>query len=220
MFFLVFMFVLMGLLSGCGYSLDYLLLNNISEVQERVFVGGSKGVHATFIVGYREEEYSKNGISRNSIPFSVLTIASEEKLALNVEDFELTIGENKYLGTLLKNPYTAEYQVDLGSVVSGDSVVVSLTFGDEQIDIALLPISDGLNYDAYDAIKVVAENKGESFKPYISKNTLSGEVYVKLFGELKRNNKDLSWGITVVTRGGKRLNFVVSADTGELLLCS
>lgn len=220
MIFLVVIFALMGFVSGCGKSLDYLLLNNISEVQESVFVGSCKGVQATFITGYREEEYIKNGISLGSIPFAVLTIASEEKTALIVDNFELVIGENMYLGTLLKNPYTNEYQADLGSVVSGDSAVVSLNINGEQIDVAMLSISDGLNYGAYDAIKMVAESRGESFKPYLSKGTLCGEVYIKLLGKFERNNKDLSWGITVITRDGKRLNFVVSADSGGLLLCT
>lgn len=220
MIFFLIMLGLVSILGGCGSSLESLLLSNISEVQEHVFVGASKGIVATFVVGNREEDYIKNGISTKSVPFAVLTIASEEKTAITVDNFNLLIGKCEYSGHMLKNPYTGEYQVDLDDVRDGGDVVLLATICGVQVDIALLSISDDLNFNFNDAIGVVADSRSEKINGVLKNGKFNGEVYIKLLGELKRNNKDLSWGITIISTDGKRINFVVSADTGAVLLCS
>lgn len=203
---------------GCGANLETLLINNISEIQTNVLVGSCNGIVATLVTGVREEDYVKNGVSTKSVPFAVLTIASEEKENMEVGNFELIIEEEKYQGELLKNPYTGEYQVDLGDVECKSSAVVSIIINGKTLDVAMFSITEELEFSGLDALRIVGERCDEKIKEYKSGGELQAEVYVRLLGNLKRNSDNLSWGVSFIGKDGSRINYVISAYTGAILV--
>lgn len=203
---------------GCGGGFYAQVFDSISEMQESIFVGQSQGIKASLVVGYREKEYIKDGRSGETIPFAVLTFEGEEKGEIVANEFVFVSGENSYAGALQKNPYTGAYQADMGEVCLCETMVASATIGDKTIDIALLPLFDDIGCMGEDALKIVLDKFGDEIKKECYKGgEFYGEIYVKLFGTLSRGAKDKCWGITILKEDGRRLNFVVSEDTGEVL---
>lgn len=203
---------------GCGNTFEALLINNLSEIQTNVLVGSCNGIVATLILGTREEDYVKNGVSTKSVPFAILTIAGEEKENMEVGSFELIVEEQKYQGDFLKNPYTGEYQVDLGDIECENSAVVSVLVNGKTVDIAMFSIMRELEFDSFDVLNVIAKMCSEKIKEYKNGRDFQAEVYVRLLGNLKRNSDNLSWGVSIIGKDGSRINYVVSAYTGEILV--
>lgn len=129
---------------GCGSGYEVSIFGSISEMQEEFFVGQSQGIKASLVVGYREKEYIKDGHSGETIPFAILSFERVEKGELLPSECNLLSGNETYLGSLQKNPYTGALQVDLGRVYIGDTMVAGIVVDGKTIDIALLPLFDSV----------------------------------------------------------------------------
>lgn len=203
---------------GCGVDYKRLAVSSVSEMQRAIFVGQSQGVTATLTVGYREKEYVKDGCSGDKIPFAIMSFGSVSKEKISADSFVLFSDGKEYEEVLLCNPFTGELQADLGTVDLGKVMACSLMVNDREVSIALLPLSDEFEVSSADALDIVIEGyRDEIKKECISGGKFCGEIYVKYCGTLLRGTKDGCWGVTIITSQLERLNFVVSAKSGEVL---
>lgn len=202
---------------GCGSGYEASIFDSISEMQEEFFVGQSQGIKASLVTGYREKEYIKDGCSGETIPFAILSFERVEKGELLSGECNLLSGDETYLGTPQKNPYTGALQVDLGSVYIGDTMVASIVVDGKTIDIALVPLFDSVGHTGSEALGIVLDKFGDEIKRECGANgKFVGEVYIKLLGTLSRGFGGQCWGITILKEDGHRLNFVVSRESGEV----
>ncbi len=121
-------------------------------------------------------------------------------------------------GELQVNPYLSEVLVDLGEIQLDNIVVATIYVADNAIDIALLSITEKLEVSGLDALDIILSKDKSALKGLKKRGEFLGEIYIRLLGDVKRNSENLNWGITILTRKGERLNYVVSSVSGEILL--
>lgn len=204
--------------NGCGASLSTLAYNNISEIQRDILVGNSQGVEAKLVIGGREVTYKKDGYSTREISYAILSFSCENGEGIVADKCTLVCGKNVYEGDLQINPYLSEVLVDLGEIQLDNIVVATIYLVDKSVDIALLSITEDLEVSGLDALDIILENDKCAIKRLKKGGDFLGEIYIRVLGEVTRNSDNLNWGITVLTRKGERLNYIVSGVTGEILL--
>lgn len=202
--------------SGCGTNLEELFYNNIAEIQREIYVGKFNNISATLIIGNRECEYIKNGYYTDIIDFAVLMIEGVEN-AKNIEyTYSLFVDEKVYNGVMENNPFGGLI-VDIGAVSTGDIMVVTIMGNNESTDIVLRSITADLSMGCDDAVGIVLENYKKNIGRLKEGRDFTAEAYIKLMGTLEVGSDDLCWCITIITRGGERFSYVVSARSGEVL---
>lgn len=218
-FFLIILLLANALMcNGCGALISTLAYNNISEIQRDILVGGSQGIEAKLVIGSREVTYKKDGYSTREISYAILSFSCENSEGIVADKCTLVCGKNVYEGDLQINPYLSEVLVDLGEIQLDNIVVATIYLADKSVDIALLSITEDLEVSGLDALDIILENDKGVIKRLKKGGDFLGEIYIRVLGEVTRNSDNLNWGITILTRKGERLNYVVSSVTGEILL--
>ncbi|MBE5738201.1 MAG: hypothetical protein E7354_00495 [Clostridiales bacterium] len=216
-FFLFILIFGVGFLCGCSRGFEERLLCSVSEIQNHVFVGDCQDINAILIVGEREIEYKKDGFSTDKIPFAVLSFSSVEKERLVPTKYSLVVGNDRYSGTLVSNPYDGSWVVDVGKVGIADIMVASIWFENRYIDVVLSSITENLEVQSSDVIDILLTQNEVDLKKLNTRQGFCGEIYIKLLGDLKKDSFNLCWCLTIVGREGDRCNYVFSANTGEMV---
>lgn len=203
---------------GCGDSLSVLVRDSVSEIQRNILIGNSQGINAKLVIGSREKNYKKDGYSAREIPYAILSFSCDNGDSINADKCALMCGENVYEGDLQVNPYLSEILVDLGEIQLDNIVVATIYVAEKSVDIAMLSITENMRVSGEDALDGVLKQDRSTLKGLKKKGNFLGEIYIRLMGDIKRNSNNLNWGITIITREGERLNYIVSSETGEILL--
>lgn len=202
---------------GCTSRYESLLINNISEARQFIYEGEDDGVKATFICGYREEDYVADGKTTPHKDFGVVTFDLEDEIEIDktIAKFVLTIGTTRYDGVLVTNPFDGTLVADIGKLVHKEENATAKIIAGEFIkEIDLHLISDDWNVKYLDVVDIVVKNYKNEIKSFIKENVLNGEVYIKM---IEGEGGDYYWYFNVIATDGDSMSLIISPYTKDIL---
>lgn len=206
-------------LAGCNNKYYALTKENIAEERHNLFVGESENISATFMCGYREEDYVINGYNTTLIPFGVVTVEvkSENITKNDSASYSLLIGTNRYDGIMEQNPFDGTYVADIKQLITiSDDLTLDFTLGSFSQKINLKNISDSWQVTYDQALKIACDE----LKPFIKSmtdNTFLGETYIKIIYDNKIQENSYFWYVNFVGRKGESHSIIIHPVTGEIL---
>lgn len=202
---------------GCTSKYENLLINNISEARQFIYVGNSDGVKVNFICGCREEDYVADGKATPLKDFGVVTFNVDNKIEIDktIAKFVLTIGSSRYDGLLVTNPFDGTLVADIGKIVNKeDNATAKIVAGEFVKVINLELISDSWNVKYLDVIDIVVKNYKDELKSFVKENIFNGEVYIKM---IEGEDGDYYWYFNCISTDGDSISLIVSTETKEIL---
>ena len=213
-FFLI--LIIQTLIVGCTSKYESLLINNISEARQFIYVGEVDGIKTSFVCGCRESEYVANGVSTPLIDFGVITFKLPKDIELNksIAQYVLSVGTSRYDGLLETNPFDGSLVADIGKVVSKNDVAsVKIIAGEFVKNIPLTLISDDWKVQYLDVIDIACKNYKNELRSFVKDNIFRGEVYIKM---IEGEDENYYWYFNVISMDGQNISLLISTS-GELL---
>ena len=168
---------------GCTAKYEKILLNNIAEARQFMYVGEKDNVKATFICGCREKEYIANGIATELQDFGVITFFLDENVVIDksLAKYILIVGTKKYDGTLETNPFDGSLVADIGKIIDkGTNITAKLIEGEYIKEMKLSLISDDWNIQYNDVVDIVIKNYKKEIKTFIKDDVLNSPLFTNV----------------------------------------
>ncbi|MDE6868711.1 MAG: hypothetical protein K2J83_06200 [Clostridia bacterium] len=161
-----------ALFSGCKKSVNY--LDYISEMRYGIWLYSSDGLEVKIYRSAKENPYIADGIKSDMCDLTEVYVT----LPKNYDEVEISLdgmgGEMSYQA--VENCY----YISFSDEVSGDSVDVSLSCGDDSYTVSAVSVLyDGV-MDCNGAVKCVAEHDSELFSSMTENGIFRGEIFVRL----------------------------------------
>lgn len=205
------------MLAGCNKVLSG-AKNNISEVRQNIYIGQTDSIVASFMSGKREEDYVINGVSTPLIEFGVIAVSLQN---VNVGysktgQYTLLHGDQNFSGTLQLNPFDNSYVADIGQIIDGDSMTITVTIGSFSDEVRLTKANTSWNIDHNEALKIACKCLKSDLKDWTKKG-FDGEVYIKIIHDSKISDKDYFWYVSFVNTSGSQHSVIIDTNTGKIL---
>ena len=195
---------------GCQRKVNY--LNYISEKRTGIYLYSDDGFEIKIHVAERETPYSTDGIKGEVSPFTEIFVT----LPKNYDEVDISVADIN--GQMNYKAVENCYYLSQSSVVSGDSVKVTLTYGGESKEYtAVSVLYDGV-ITCEEAVNCAIDYDGELFKSLTQRDLFLGEIFVRLLyddgcyyyvGVCDRNKK-----ITAYLVDGERGNIIATKELG------
>ena len=203
--------------SSCGSSQVRLLRNNCAEYMLFRMASESDGGKCNLICGYRESEYVINGVATDRIEYGVLTfdMYDIDNMDVGLAEYTLMVGDEKYSGVLLQNPYDNTLICDIKCIINRkERVVAILNVGDYEEIFALNNIDAEWKVDTCDVFKYLSKKYTQVISNITVGRELLGEVYVKIVsGSL---DEYYLYG-SIVTQSGETYSIMIDPKTTKIL---
>ena len=200
-----------GCKGSCKKSVNY--LSYISEKRTNIYLYSDDEFEIKIHISEREVPYSTDGIRGDISSFTEIFVSlpkNYDEVEIHVSDIE---GEMNYKA--VENCY---YLSQSDGNISGDSVVVTLTYNGESREYtAVSVLYDGV-ISCEDAVKCAIDYDGTRFKSLTQKDVFLGEIFVRLLyddgcyyyvGVCDRNKK-----ITAYLIDGERGTVIATKELG------
>ena len=201
---------------GCTSKYEKMLINNIAEVRQFIYVGENNNIKSSFICGSREKEYVANGMATELQDFGVVTFIIPNDIEIDKinAEYVLTIDTKKYNGQLEVNPFDGSLVADIGKIIDKKlNVSAKIIAGEFIEEIKLNLISDDWEIKFLDVIDIVVENYKKEIKSFIKDDVFCGEIYIKMVGE----DSGYDWYFNMISIDGNSLSLIISKDNGNIL---
>lgn len=206
-------------LAGCNNKYYALTKENVAEERHNLFVGESDNILATFMSGYREEDYVINGYNTSLIPFGVITveIKSDNITLSDTASYSLLIGTNRYDGTMEQNPFDGTYVADTKQIIDTSvDLTLKFTLGSFSEELTLTNLSDTWQINHDEALKIACDELKPNLKN-MTDSTFLGETYIKIIYDNKIQENAYFWYVNFVGRKGETHSIIIDPNTGEVL---
>lgn len=160
-------------LCGCGRKVNY--LSFVSEKRSNIYLYSDDGFEIKIHISERETPYSSDGIKGDISPFTEIFVT----LPKNYDEVEISVADIS--GQMNYKAVENCYYLSLsGGNISGDSVVVTLSYNGESAEYtAVSVLYDGV-ISCDDAVKCVIEHDNDLFKSLTQRDIFLGEIFVRL----------------------------------------
>lgn len=192
-------------LCGCGKQVNY--LSFVSEKRSNIYLYSDDGFEIKIHISERETPYSADGIKGDMSSFTEIFVTlpkNYDEVNISVADIS---GQMNYKA--VENCY---YLSTSGGNISGDSIVVTLTYNGESAEYtALSVLYDGV-ISCDDAVKCVLEHDKDIFKSLTQKDIFLGEIFVRLLYD-----QGCYYYVGVCDRDKKISAYLVDGERGNII---
>ncbi len=160
------------LFGGCKKNVNY--LDYISEMRYGIWLYSSDGLEVKIYRSAKENPYNADGIKCEMTDLTEVFVT----LPKNYDDVELSIGSSG--GEMSYRAVDNCYYISFAEGISGDSVNLTLTCGDDSYTCAAVSVLYGGVMDCNGAVKCVVEHDKELFSNMCENGIFCGEIFVRL----------------------------------------
>ena len=202
--------------SGCTKSEDKIIENAISEIRTDSYKGKGETFYVTVSTGKREQPYAADGISRDLIEFTVITVTPKNSMG-GTFSYRFTINDKEYLGEFNETPYGISYAVDLKETIpSVNEFSIDINTDSVSETIILTNVLTENSLSAQDALKIAKTEFAEVIKNLTKNNKLDGEIYIKLLNDRSNHDSKYYWYVAIVN-SESYYAIVINPETGEII---
>lgn len=201
------------LFTGCSNTVENKVKNNLSEVVESYYYGECEDFKGSLSIGHRENPYNYDGVSKNKVNFSVLTLFTSSndefifaEIVINGESSKIFLERD-----LISGAYLAE--LDRNSIKGS---TIKVRYLNNEIDLACKSDDFCLSYS--DVIKIGSETFKSELNSLIFNNNLKAECYIRVLEDVSNNFIKNYWYFYVYTVEGISYSCVIDVNTGKIII--
>ena len=191
-------------LSGCTKKVNY--LNYISEKRTGIYLYSDDGFEIKIHVAEREAPYSTDGIKGEISPFTEIFVT----LPKNYDEVEISVSDIK--GQMNYKAVENCYYLSQSSIVSGDSVSVTLTYGGESKQYTAVSVLYEGVISCEDAVNCAIDYDYVLFASLTQKDIFLAEIFVRLLYD-----DGCYYYVGVCDRNKKITAFLVDGEHGSVI---
>ena len=216
-FFLLLMLALVFMLGGCGQDNLAILQKNSVESRDAYFVSQDKDNLFTLVSGKREDPYQTDGVVEKLVDFALFSFEPAKVPTYTTLHYFVVIDNIEYEGDLEKSDYSSGYVVDLEIYVPQTATVSARVFKDDfEAQANLVCVSKDFATSQTDAIKIAYNALKGQIDDHISKDTLCGEVYVKIWKDFSSEQSEYYWYVGFACKE-QTYGVLINASTGKVV---
>ncbi len=205
------------MVTGCGFTLNNVVLENMSEITKEFYIGESDDFYVTLSVGERESDFRYNGESTENVEKALLSIKFNESLNKNVIWIQVASGENSVQVEAFYNELSERYMVDLiDEIEIGDTVFVNYDGSVAELE----KVSADFNIQYDEAISIACENLQSELSALKSFSHFNGECYLIVLSQKENNFDELYWVFTCIPLDGENFSIIISTSDGSVIMQS
>jgi len=191
---------------------------NLSEVRDNVFVAYEDGMRIEVVSGRREEPFSIDGRSGDTVPFTVITITPSVENRRESFSYTVKMNDAEFTGNFLPHPYLDTFSCDIAASTTDRQITVTITGGEEferVFELTSIVTDDMIG--AEDAFNIARERLDTSLADSISGNRLNAEIYIRHVTNPITSSDVFFWYVAFVTADSQTFAVLIDPANSEIL---